>query len=260
MSELNYDQSLALVLKYEGGYTNHPSDPGGPTNWGITIKDAQMYWKKDATAADVKAMPVSVAKGIYRRRYWDAMRCSELPSGVDYAVMDYGVNSGIGRSGKVLRRALGLSDKTSVINDQVIAACKASDAKKIINFIMSERLAFLKSLKTWPTFGRGWGARVAAVKTISLSMVGLPGVGTPISQTIPEDTAKGQIPVNKGAQGGSVGTVIVAGTTASSTQTSAWTIAAILIGTAIIGVGVFFLFKWKQKRDQEAPVKFSLAT
>ena len=96
--------------------------PGGPTNWGITIHDARAYWKEDATAADVRNMPVEVAKDIYRSKYWDAMRCDELPAGVDYAVFDYGVNSGIGRAGKVLRRLVALSDRTSAITNEVIAA------------------------------------------------------------------------------------------------------------------------------------------
>src|SRR6266849_6893796 len=113
MAASSYDEALARLLVHEGGYSNHPSDPGGPTNWGITIHDARAYWKKDATASEVRNMPVEVAKDIYRSKYWGAMRCDELPAGVDYAVFDYGVNSGIGRAGKVLRRKLGLQDSTS---------------------------------------------------------------------------------------------------------------------------------------------------
>ena len=100
---------LARLLAHEGGYTNHPSDPGGPTNFGITIYDYRRYVKPGATAADVKAMQVEEAKRIYRAKYWDAQRCDELPAGVDYAVFDYGVNSGIGRSKKVLQRVVGVN-------------------------------------------------------------------------------------------------------------------------------------------------------
>jgi lysozyme family protein len=100
----NFEESLRRVLAHEGGYGNHPSDPGGATNWGITIADARMYWKRDATPDDVKAMPRDVAKRIYKAQYWDKMRCDELPSGVDYAVFDFGVNSGVSRSIKYLER------------------------------------------------------------------------------------------------------------------------------------------------------------
>jgi len=90
-------------------YSNHLSDPGGRTNFGITIADYRAYVKPDATADDVRNMTVDDAKRIYRKRYWDAQRCDELPGGVDFSVFDYGVNSGIGRSGKaLLRRVVGL--------------------------------------------------------------------------------------------------------------------------------------------------------
>jgi lysozyme family protein len=108
MAASSYDDALKRVLVHEGGYSNHPSDPGGPTNWGITIHDARAHWKPDATAADVRAMPVAVAKQIYRSKYWDALRGDDLPAGVDYAVFDYGVNSGIGRAAKVLQRFVGV--------------------------------------------------------------------------------------------------------------------------------------------------------
>lgn len=153
----NYTKSLAYVLKDEGGYTNDPRDPGGPTNFGITIADYRMYINKGGTAEDVKNMTVTQAKTIYKSKYWDAMNCSDLPSGVDYTVFDYGVNSGITRSKRVYNQFKSLSDPV-----------------KIINAINDERLAFLKSLKTWPTFGKGWGPRVQRVRTNSISMATMP--------------------------------------------------------------------------------------
>ena len=170
MSSLNFDEALARLLAHEGGYTNHPDDPGGPTNFGITIADYRKYVKPDAGAADVRAMTIDEAKAIYRARYWAAQRCDELPAGVDYAVFDYGVNSGIGRSGKVLRRMLSMPDTTHKISDDVIAAARQADAKALVAAICDERLRFLKALKTWPVFGKGWGRRVAEVKAAALEM------------------------------------------------------------------------------------------
>ena len=172
MATSTYDTSLVRLLAHEGGYTNHPADPGGPTNFGITIFDYRKYVKPGANAADVKAMKLDEAKTIYRAKYWDAQRGDELPAGVDYAVFDYGVNSGIGRSGKVLRRVLRLPDTTSVVNDAVIAAARGSDAKALIVAICDERMLFLQSLKTWPVFGAGWGRRVAEVRATALAMAG----------------------------------------------------------------------------------------
>jgi uncharacterized protein (TIGR02594 family) len=95
-----------------------------------------------------------------------------LTGDVDYSVFDYGLNSGIGRSGKVLRRTVGLPDDTSAVTDQVLAYARVRDPKVLAGAICDERLAFLKSLRTWPVFGRGWGTRVAEVRAASLAMAG----------------------------------------------------------------------------------------
>lgn len=170
-----YDPSLDRLLGHEGGYTNHPADPGGPTNWGITIYDAQRYaaefnWisGRVITANDVKAMPLWFAKLVYRAKYWDAQKLDFLEPGVDYAIFDYGVNSGVGRSGKVLRRILGMSDQTSIINDDVIWRANNMHAENLVAAICDERIRFLPTLSTWPVFGTGWGRRVAEVKAFGL--------------------------------------------------------------------------------------------
>ena len=169
MTASSYDEALERVLVHEGGYTNHPADPGGPTNWGITIHDARAHWKKDTTAADVRNMPLAVAKQIYRSKYWDALRCDDLPAGVDYAVFDYGVNSGIGRSAKVLQRLVG-ADVDGEIGPRTIAAVARANATGLINKICDERLAFLQGLGTWSVFGKGWGRRVREVRAVALAM------------------------------------------------------------------------------------------
>jgi lysozyme family protein len=186
MASSTYAAALTHLLAHEGGYTNHPDDPGGPTNFGITIADYRRYAKADATAADVRAMPIGEAKAIYRKRYWDAQRCDDLPAGVDYAVFDYGVNSGVGRSGKVLRRMLHLPDDSSAVTDDVIAAARAADARALVTAICDERLRFLKSLNTWAVFGKGWEHRVGQVRAVALQMVA-PVAAQPVatSPTIP---------------------------------------------------------------------------
>jgi lysozyme family protein len=170
MAASSYDEALARLLVHEGGYSNHPSDPGGPTNWGITIFDYRKYVNPDAAAADVRSMPVEVAKKIYRDKYWNAMRCDELPAGIDYCIFDYGVNSGIGRAAKILRRMLGLPEKPGTVSDEVIAAAGGRDPKTLIDAICDERLAFLQSLRTWDVFGNGWGRRVREVRAAALAI------------------------------------------------------------------------------------------
>jgi lysozyme family protein len=169
MAASNYEAALARVLKHEGGYTDHPSDPGGPTNFGMTIADYARFKGRAVSAAEVRAMPLADAKAIYRARYWDALRCDELPAGLDYALFDYGVNSGTGRAAKVLRRLLGQGADGGVTG-AVIAQARAADTVSLVARLCEERLAFLKSLKTWPVFGAGWGRRVAEVRRDALAM------------------------------------------------------------------------------------------
>ncbi len=261
MAASSYNEALRRLLVHEGGYSNHPSDPGGPTNFGITIFDYRKYVKPDATAADVRAMKLDEAKTIYRAKYWDAQRCDELPAGVDYAVFDYGVNSGIGRSGKVLRRVLGLSDNTSVVNDAVVAAARAIDAKALIVAICDERLRFLQSLRTWDVFGAGWGRRVAEVKQVALALAA--GAPAPdiidangLGKAIPT-LGRAVVPVAKGAQQGSSGAIAAAGAAtaqqahASGVRTSiVITIVVIALTLAIAG---WLFWHWRQRRQQEQP-------
>lgn len=159
----NYNYSLQQVLKSEGGYTNDPKDPGGPTNYGITIADYRMYVNKNGTANDVKNMHLADAQSIYRSKYWNKVNGDKLPSGVDYCVFDYGVNSGVSRANKIY------------------AQLKTNDPVKTINAICDERLRFLQSLRTWSHFGKGWGSRVASVRQNSLKLAG--GTKLPVTQT-----------------------------------------------------------------------------
>lgn len=153
MASQNFQYALTQLLKDEGGYTNNPSDPGGPTNFGITIIDYRKYIKSDGTAEDVRKMNVSDAKAIYKAKYWNVMGCDQLPSGVDYCVFDYAVNSGPGRPRAVLNANKNITDPV-----------------KLINIICDERMAFLRRLGTFPVFGNGWTRRVTGVRSNSIKL------------------------------------------------------------------------------------------
>jgi lysozyme family protein len=256
MAAVNYDEALRQLLLHEGGYTHHPSDPGGPTNFGITIYDYRKYVKQGATAADVKTMSLDEAKSIYRAKYWDAQRCDELPTGVDNAVFDYGVNSGIGRSGKVLRRCLKLPDDSSIVNDTVIAAAIEVDAKALVIAICDERLRFLKGLKTWGVFGKGWGLRVAEVKAFSLALAGQRPTSMPKRVRGAQQAGKGVVPVAKAAQQGSAGAVAAAGAAAANqahaSGTGAIGIAAVVAVAIVAAIAAHAFWSWRQRRQQEA--------
>ena len=152
-----------FVLASEGGYVDHPKDPGGATNMGITFAVLQAWRKKKITKADVKALTKDEALAIYKANYWDVMQCSRLPLGLDYMVMDYGVNSGPGRSIKDLQRVVGAGDdgvigaKTLALIDSFI---KSKGIAALLQAYAEARWSFMKGLSTFKTFGNGWKTRV----------------------------------------------------------------------------------------------------
>ena len=156
----NYAKCLAQVLKYEGGYVDHPRDPGGPTNKGITqaVYDA---WQKSQNlpTQSVRNISDATVAAIYKQQYWDRVRGDDLPAGVDFAVFDFAVNSGVSRAAKTLQAVVGVT-QDGQIGPATIEATKTYVAMAITN----KRLAFMQSLSIWSTFGKGWSARIADVK------------------------------------------------------------------------------------------------
>lgn len=181
MTAATYDAAMIRVFADEGGYTNDPIDPGGATNFGITIIDARKYWRSDATPDLVRTMPKAVASDIYRKHYANPMRYDDLPAGFDYSVLDAAINSGVGRAPVWAGKALGIAAKS--INDVVAPANAAPDKVSLIQKYWSVRLAFLHSLKTWSHFGGGWGRRCAQGEAAAVKMWLSIGAGIPASET-----------------------------------------------------------------------------
>jgi hypothetical protein len=78
MAKTNFSRALSATLQFEGGYVNHPADPGGATNMGITQRVLADWRGRSVTAADVKALTRAEAAGIYRRLYWEMVNCDSL--------------------------------------------------------------------------------------------------------------------------------------------------------------------------------------
>jgi lysozyme family protein len=109
MSAANFSKCLDMLLHHEGGFVNHPDDPGGMTNLGVTKAVYEKYIKRNATEAEMRALTKIDVSPIYRSNYWDRGHCDDLPSGVDWSVFDWGVNSGMGRAAKALQRVVGVT-------------------------------------------------------------------------------------------------------------------------------------------------------
>ena len=165
----NFDTCLYEVLKHEGGFVNHPADPGGMTNLGVTKKAWEEYVGHAVTEADMQALTHEIVKPFYRKRYWDACKCDSLHAGVDYVVFDVAVNSGTGRAAKFLQEAVGVTADGSV-GPRTVAAADGFGANLIIHKICDRRESFYRSLPTFPTFGKGWLRRCDEVGKKALEM------------------------------------------------------------------------------------------
>lgn len=174
MASGNFESSLKHVLVHEGGYVNHPADPGGATNKGVTQRVYDGFRVKSGQAKrSVKEITDTEVSKIYKTQYWDMVRGDELPAGVDYVVFDGAVNSGVGQSVKWLQRSLP-SYKGPIDGDigagTLGAVVSDDDNDALVNRICDRRMAFLRALKTFGTFGKGWTRRVEGVRSVGLAM------------------------------------------------------------------------------------------
>ena len=165
----NFDAALQKVLHHEGGFVNHPSDPGGMTNLGCTKAVWEEWVGHSVTEATMRALTPGDVAPLYKKKYWDKVHGDELPAGVDYAVFDAAINSGPGRAVKWLQAAVGV-DADGVIGPATMRAVNARPAAQIVEDFNSRRLSFLHDLPTWGTFGKGWARRVSEVDIAALAM------------------------------------------------------------------------------------------
>lgn len=169
MSAAHFAACLAFTLAQEGGFVDHPADPGGATNLGITRRTLSDWRKRPASRADVAALSRREAAEIYRHLYWDAVRGDELPAGLDAVLFDHAVNSGPRAAVKLLQRVLGLPCD-GVFGRETLQAVRRADARVLTVALCRARRGFFARLKTFRIFGRGWLARVARLERHALSL------------------------------------------------------------------------------------------
>ena len=160
------------LLVHEGGFVNHPSDPGGITNLGVTKAAWEAYVGHEVTEQDMRSLTPELVEPFYKARYWDVCRCDELQSGLDYLVFDIAVNSGTGRAAKFLQTELGVTADGAIGNRTMAAyRLRLGDTIQLINAIADRRQAFWESLKTFSVFGKGWTRRGNESREAALEMV-----------------------------------------------------------------------------------------
>lgn len=165
----NFVTSLETVLKHEGGYVDHPKDPGGRTNMGITQAVYEKYLNRTVTEEEMKNIKIGDVRIIYKENYWDKIKGDDLPSGVDFCVFDWAVNSGVSRASKALQKIIG-AKADGVIGPNTLKAVESADSEVIIQQLTEAREDFYKRLSTFDTFGKGWLNRNEKTAMLSLEL------------------------------------------------------------------------------------------
>jgi lysozyme family protein len=160
---------LELVLKHEGGFVNHPKDPGGMTNLGVTKKVWEEWIGHPATEKDMRELTPSLVAPMYEMRYWRTSYCEKLPRGLDLLVFSMAVNAGAGRSVKLLQEAIGVVPD-GVIGPRTMIKINEVNPEVIIDLFSEARRNYYRGLKLFPVFGRGWLARTDKERFEALNM------------------------------------------------------------------------------------------
>jgi lysozyme family protein len=245
-------KAMPHVFKVEGGYVDHPRDPGGATNLGVTLATLRAWRKKPVSKADVKALSHEEATAIYKYQYWDKVAGDSLPAGLDYAMFDFGINSGPSRAVKFLQRILGVK-VDGVIGAMTLEAVTKHPTVHLIKRLCDDRIAWMRRLKTWDTFGKGWTRRVEHVRATALSFVS----GSPITEPAPKASqpSRPEEPEKKITEtlkdpatwGPLTGVVSGLGSVLSGEGPAQYALAAIMV--IGFGVGMYLLVKKLQKDD-----------
>ena len=165
----NFEIALALVFDSEGGWSDHPKDRGGKTNFGITAKTWRAWAKLHGDDRPLSKITREDAARIYREDYAAPIRFDSLPSGLDYALLDFAINSGVGTAVTELQGCLGVS-QDGIMGSQTLAAVRAKSAVDLVHCLCEARRKYVRKLDTWGTFGKGWLRRIAKVEQNAAQM------------------------------------------------------------------------------------------
>jgi len=166
----NYNEALKAILKHEGGFVNHPRDPGGMTNLGVTKKVWEEWVKHPVDEKAMRALTPELVSPMYKKKYWDAVKGDELPDGLDYLMFDFAINAGPGRAIKTMQKAIGTSPD-GAIGPKTMQSLKEMNPAQLIEKFSVEKESFYRSLPTFQTFGKGWLRRVAEAKDHAETML-----------------------------------------------------------------------------------------
>lgn len=154
-----YERALSFVLLYEGGYSDHPKDPGGATKFGITRRTLSDWRDRATSTEDVRSLSRAEASDIYRNQYWRRCKCDQLPAAVAFLVFDTAVNQGVVRALKILQKSV--NTKTDgMIGPVTLKAVRVRDPKRLLIEFAARRMRHYGLLSIFSIFGLGWSRRL----------------------------------------------------------------------------------------------------
>jgi lysozyme family protein len=165
----NFRDCLELVLKHEGGFVNHPRDPGGITNLGVTQRVWEEWVKHPVTEKDMRELTPALVAPMYEMKYWRTSYCEKLPRGLDLLVFSMAVNAGSGRSVKLLQDAIGVV-ADGIIGPRTMARINEANVETLIDKFSEARRAYYRGLKLFPVFGVGWLRRTENERKEAIEM------------------------------------------------------------------------------------------
>lgn len=171
MAKGNFDTCLREVLRHEGGYSNHPKDPGKATNLGVTQKTYEDWVGYKVNEAIMRKLTVAHVQTLYKVKYWDAVHCDDLPLGIDLCVFDFAVNAGPNRAARYLQRMVGAKED-GVLGPHSLSLMsqfvRERGKVEAVMIYQDMRREYYKLLKTYPTFGKGWMKRVRDIEMVGV--------------------------------------------------------------------------------------------
>ena len=242
-ASMRFKRALPLILKHEGGYVNHPRDPGGATNKGVTQATYNSYRARvGLPRRDVRQIEDGEVAAIYRQQYWDAIRADDLPPGLAYCVFDAAVNSGPARAVRWLQKLIG-AKQDGIVGNETLSLVANKPAQTLINQFCDHRLAFVRRLRHFDAFGRGWERRISEVRAQALAWA----AGTPVPESTIEAPGKADGPEkviataqdmlrDPASMATLTGVMGSAGTLASGSGPIQWALGAVLVIAALAGL------------------------
>lgn len=165
----NFKKCLEIILENEGGFVDHPRDPGGMTNLGVTRGTYEQFLGRHVTEEEMRNLTPEDVAPVYKKEYWDRCRCNDLDNGLALFTFDWAVNAGSSKPAKCIQKFVA-AKQDGIIGAKTLGLVAEKTPKDIIEYMYDSRQKHYESLSTFDTFGKGWTRRNKHTFELALEM------------------------------------------------------------------------------------------